>query len=99
MAVISLMRGRSVAMVLWHTMHVRTLGSPATGPVVTDSWQYSVQPIFLRTCTLWGNSIGCSGFFSCRPVKSFSASAKLDLAVVKTAVLWPGRSGAFDAAG
>ena len=60
-AVICLMRGRSVAIALWQIMQVRTLGSPATGPVVTLSWQYSVQAICLPTWMLCGNSIGWTG--------------------------------------
>jgi hypothetical protein len=31
------MRGRSVAMAVWQIMQVRTLGSPARGPIVTLS--------------------------------------------------------------
>src|SRR5215216_4759376 len=73
-------------------MHVRTLGSPATGPVVTASWQYSVQPIFFPTWMLWGNSSGCSGAGR-QPRKSLSAAATVGRAVVKTALLCPGSSG------
>jgi hypothetical protein len=92
------MRGRSVAIALWQIMHVLTLGRPATGPVVTLSWQYSVQAISLPTCTLCGNSIGCTGSGR-RFMKSFSAAPNDGRAVVKTSVLCPGSTVAVDAAG
>ena len=91
-AVISLMRGRSVAMALWQIMQVRTLGRPATGPVVTLSWQYSVQAICLPTWMLCGNSIGWTGS-GCRTRKSSSATRRLGRAVVSTARDSPGSPG------
>src|SRR5258706_7358421 len=57
-AVICLIRGRSTAIASWQIMQVRTLGRPATGPVVTLSWQYSVHAVFFATCTMCGKSIG-----------------------------------------
>ena len=56
------MRGLSVAIAAWQIMQVLTLGSPACGPFVTLSWQYSVH---VRPFSMWmlcGNSIGCTGF-------------------------------------
>src|SRR5687767_5782997 len=86
------MRGRSVAIVLWQTMQVRTLGSPATGPVLTASWQYSVQAICLPAWMLCGNSSGCSG--SGRQAKNSAAATPIvGRAVVNTASTCPGRSG------
>src|SRR5688572_18025012 len=84
------MRGRSVAIVLWQTMHVRTLGRPAWGPVLTGSWQYSVQAICLPAWMLCGNSSGCCGSGR-RSKNSFIAAATVGRAVVNTPVLCPGR--------
>ncbi|MNC85474.1 hypothetical protein D3C83_10740 [compost metagenome] len=82
-----------MAIVLWHTMHVRTLGSPATGPVVTASWQYSVQAICFPAWMLCGNSSGCSGS-PVTPKNSLTAAPTVGRADVNTPVLWPGSNGA-----
>ena len=55
------MRGLSVAIAAWQIRQVLTLGSPARGPLVTLSWQYSVQVSPFSMWMLWGNSIGCDG--------------------------------------
>ena len=70
------MRGRFVATVRWQPIHVRTLGSPATGPSETVSWQYSVHAISRPTWMLCGNSNGCSTTTGWRPRKSLSAARK-----------------------
>src|SRR5262245_47525910 len=59
MAVTCWMSGLSVAIASWQIMHVLTLGRPATGPLVTPSWQYSVQVRPFSMCVLCGKGIGC----------------------------------------
>src|SRR5689334_20721009 len=78
------MSGRSVAMASWQIMHVFTLGRPATGPLVTLSWQYSVQATPFSTCVLCGNGIGCVAAGRMLK-KSRVAWASVGRAVVKTA--------------
>src|SRR6266513_1568620 len=48
-------------MASWQIMQVFTLGSPAKGPFVALSWQYSVQVSPFSMCRLCGNAIGWTG--------------------------------------
>src|SRR6266850_2897514 len=78
------MSGLSVAIDSWQIMHVLTLGSPAIGPFVTLSWQYSVQVRPLAMCVLCGNGIGCTAVGR-MPKKSRVASDSVARAGVNTA--------------
>src|SRR5215471_779355 len=76
--------GRSVAIESWQIMHVLTLGMPAIGPFVTDSWQVSVHfSIAFSTCVLCGNGIGCVAAGRIRK-KSRTADAAVACAGVNT---------------
>src|SRR3979411_2721072 len=78
------MSGRSVAIASWQIMQVFTLGSPARGPLVTVSWQYSVHlSIAFSTCVLCGNGIACWADTR-TPKKSRTADDTVAWAGVKT---------------
>src|SRR5665213_3496751 len=85
------MRGLSVAIAEWQIMHVFKLGSPAFGPLVTASWQYSVHLIPCPMCVLCGNSIGCCGF-DLTQKNSFTACPNVSCAVVYTSAVAYGES-------